>query len=212
MGSSQHGIRSSSHKFNVQQRVRHQCPASSLRSTWQALCLGAGRMSPLPKLGGGRWNVTSVFGEILQQPGLPARREHLPGRKGGSVLLLMCTAPLLSSCWLGTKRQGPEQRDLYTAPSPRGLLGPVFFSSRAAGIQWAETLPPAPLWRHKRPFCTGAPEPLPRGGERPGLLQRADCVLGPRERAGPGQQPTQASLSPACLAARVGGEGLGRRA
>lgn len=116
----------------------------------------------------------------------------------------MCTAPLLSSCWLGTKRQGPEQRDLYAAPSPRGLPGPVFFSSRAAGIQWAETLPPAPLWRHKRPFCTGALEPLPRGGERPGLLQRADCVLGPRERAGPGQQRTGASLSPACQAAVVG--------
>lgn len=156
---------------------------------------------------GGRAHAASrIFSEVLQRPGLPACREHLPGRKGGSALLLMCTAPLLSSCWLGPKRQGPEQRDLYAAPSPRGLPGPVFFSSRAAGIQWAETLPPAPLWRHKRPFCTGAPEPLPRGGERPGLLQRADCVLGPQERVGSGQQRTGASLSPACWA--VGGWGV----
>ena len=79
-------------------------------------------------------------------PRAPAVPVHLSDRKGGSVPLLMCTAPLLSSRWLRTKRQGPEQKDLYAAPSPRGLPGPVFFSSCAAEIQWAETLPPAPLW------------------------------------------------------------------
>ena len=173
-------------------------------------------MPTLPRLrglgGGCRGKAASrISAEVLQRPGLPAHPVPLPGRKGGTVPLLMCTAPLLSSRWPGTKRRGPEQRDLYAAPSPRGLPGPVFFSSRAAGIQWAETLPPAPLWRHKRPFCAGAPEPLPRGGERQGLLQRADCVLGPREQAGPGQRRTGASLSPACRAAGRRGARLGPR-
>lgn len=86
----------------------------------------------------------------------------------------------------------PEQRDLYAAPSARarGRPGPVFFSSRAAGIQWAETLPPGPLRRHKRPFSAGAPDaPCWRGeleGERPGLPQRPDCVPGPQSEQGLG--------------------------
>lgn len=82
-------------------------------------------------------------------------------------LLLMCRAPLLSgAAGPEPSAQQPEQRDLYAAPSPRArrLPGPVFFSSRAAGIQWAETLPPGPLRRHKRPFSTGAAK-LPAGGE-----------------------------------------------
>lgn len=115
-----------------------------------------------------------------------APRVHLPPQERWARLLLMCRAPLLSrAAGPEPSARRPEQRDLYAAPSPRarGLPGPVFFSSRAAGIQWAETLPPGPLRRHKCPFSTGAAEdPRWRGeleGERPGLLQRPDCVLGP---------------------------------
>lgn len=53
-----------------------------------------------------------------------------------------------------------------------------------------------------------SPQGLPRRstaeGARPGPPQRVDCVLGPRERAGPGPQRTGANLSPA---RRPGGGG-----
>ena len=58
-----------------------------------------------------------------------------------------------------------------------------------------------------------SPQGLPRcstaQGERQGLLQRADCVLGPRERAGPGQGRAGANLSPA--GQQKGGKGRAGR-
>lgn len=57
-----------------------------------------------------------------------------------------------------------------------------------------------------------SPQGLPRRstaeGARPGPPQRVDCVLGPRERAGPGPQRTGANLSPA---RQPGGGRAGRR-
>lgn len=60
----------------------------------------------------------------------------------------------------------PNRRTFMLPCSLPGLPGPVYFSSRAAGLNGQKLCPPAPLRQHKRPFSTGAPELLGcRGGE-----------------------------------------------
>lgn len=89
---------------------------------------------------GEAWDLLAILWKVQG----PIPQVHPRDRKGGSAHSLCAQAPFLSSHWRRTKHQGPEQRNLYTALSLRRLLGPVFFSSRAVGIQWAETLPPCP--------------------------------------------------------------------
>lgn len=118
-----------------------------------------------------------------------APRVHAPQERWARPLLCAGLLAFLSR-WPGTKRWRNRGTFMRPLPACARAPRPVFFSSRAAGIQWAETLPPGPLRRHKRPFSTGAPDaPRWRGeleGERPGLLQRPDCVLGPRSEQGLG--------------------------
>lgn len=172
---------------------------SVLRCAWQGP--GAGWRPTLPRF----WGEDRGLGDIRMV--LPCARGHLPGRKGGSVCSLHAGSSPFLGRWPGTKRQGPEQRDLYAAPSPRsGSQGPVFFSSRAAGIQWAETLP----LLHCGDTNVHSPQGLPRRsmaeGERPALLQRADCALGPRERAGPGQRDRSQPEPCGAAAGRAAGQ------
>lgn len=128
---------------------------SGLRSTWQVLCLGPGRMPTLPRCEGG--NAPRGY-----LPGPPALR-HLPGRKGGSVCSFC--AGLLSFRAAGRQPSARAgNRGTFMLPLRARAPGPCFLFIPCCWIQWVETLPPAPLWRHKRPFSTGAPETLHHGG------------------------------------------------
>ena len=141
-------------------------------------------------------------------PRAPTPRVHLPGTEGGSVRLLLCTAPLLSSRWLGIKPRGPEQRDLSAAPAPRGLLGPVFFSSRAAGDSMGRNSAPCPTVATQTSIlCRGSRDvpPRRRGGKRGDKEPIVSWGPG-SEQGGPGQSQAGAKLS---HAGQRRGEGQG---
>ena len=89
-----------------------------------------------------------------------------------------------------------QNRGTFLPPPPRAGSWALFsFHPVLLGIQWAETLPPAPLWRHKRPFSAGAPETLHRGGGEAGAVTKSPLCPGApgASRAGlgsSGQEPT----------------------
>lgn len=66
------------------------------------------------------------------------------GRVGLSCLLCAWLLSFRAAGWEPSARA--QNRGIFMPPLPRVASGSVFFSSRAAGIQWAETLPPALLW------------------------------------------------------------------
>lgn len=98
----------------------------------------------------------------------------------------MSAVPLLSSRWLETKRRGLNRGTFMPPPSTRAP-GPCFLFISCCRIQWAETLPPVPLWRHKRPFSTGAPRRSTAEGRGRG------CDKEPIVRWGPGSEQGLAS-------------------
>lgn len=161
---------------------------TKLKNPGQVLCLRAGRLPTLLGLWGGVGGAASgIFPWSCRTPSASLRQQRW--------VRLLLTAPYVhgsspfSSRWLGTKYQGPEQRDLYAAPSPCAGSWALFsFHPMRPGFN-GQKLCPLP---HCRDTNVHSPQGLPRHstvqGERPGLLQRADCELGPQEQAGSGQQ------------------------
>lgn len=126
-------------------------------------------------------------------PGPPVPRGHLPGRNGGPVLPLMCMAPLLSSCWLGTKCQSPEQRDLYAAPSPRGLRLCFLFIPCCWDSMGRNSAPCPTVVTQMSILHRGSRDAPPGRGRSKGSYKEQIVCWGPgseQDLGGSGQEPT----------------------
>lgn len=101
------------------------------------------------------------------------------GRKGGSAHSLCAQAPLLSGHWRRTKYQGPEQRNLYTAPLPAQAPEPcVLFIPCCWDSMGRNSAPLA----HCSDTNVYSPQGLLRGstreGERQGLRTKGRLYAG----------------------------------
>jgi hypothetical protein len=134
----------------------------------------------------GRGHVTSrIFPVHRQKSRAPGFQVPPWGRKGGSAPLLC--ALLLSFPAIGWEpNTKPEQKDLYAAPPCMRAPGPCFLFIPCCWDSMGRNCPPAPLWRHKRPFSTGAPETLHCGGGEAKTAHKEWIVCwGPGSEQGP---------------------------
>lgn len=107
------------------------------------------------------WDLWNILG-------VPIPQAHPRVRKGGSAHSVCAQAPLLSSHWQRTKCQGPEQRNLYTAPLPTQAPESCFLFIPYCWDSMGRNSAPLP---HCSDTNVHSPQGLLRGSIREGEIQ-----------------------------------------
>lgn len=121
-------------------------------------------------------------------------------------LLLLCRAPLLSSRWPATKRQGREQRDLYAAPPRAGSRALFSFHPVLLDSMGRNSAPSPTVATQTSILHRGSRDAPPWRGRSQGCYKELIVCRGPgSEQAW--AMATGANLSPA---GQLGERGRGR--
>lgn len=110
----------------------------------------------------------------------------------------------------GNQVPGPGTEGPLCRPLPAGSRALFSFHPVLPGFNGQKLCPLPHCGNTNVHSLQGPPRRSTVEGERQRLLQRADCVLGPREPAGPGQRWAGANLSPAGQPEGIEGQGQAR--